>query len=167
MLASFEKLSPNSRVWVYQSDRALTDSEQKNLLTSAESFIQQWAAHGQSLLASATIRYNHFLIIATDEGFNMASGCSIDSSFRFVQEAGSNFDVDFFQRTNLAFLMDGSVTLCQMTQLKESIEDGKVGYETLFFDNNIQTKSELDTKWIVNAGESWLKRYFQATKSVL
>ena len=167
MLASFEKLSPQSRIWIYQSNRALSNTEQRTILENAESFIQQWAAHGQSLLASATVLHDHFLIIATDENFNMASGCSIDSSFRFVQESGSHLNIDFFQRTNLAFLVNGKVELIRMNALKPAIEDGRISEETSFFNNNIHTKSELETQWIVNAGESWLKRYFQSTKSVL
>ena len=167
MLAPFEKLSLRSRIWIYQANRSLSDTEQRTILKSADSFVQQWAAHGQSLLASATVLYDHFFIIATDENFNMASGCSIDSSFRFVQESGSHLNIDFFQRTNLAFLVDNKVELIQMNALKQAIEDGRISEETSFFDNNIHTKSELETQWIVNAGESWLKRYFQTTKSVL
>lgn len=167
MLSPFEELSIASRVWIYQADKTLTQADQDTLLSASEEFLSQWAAHGQSLLASATIKHNHFLIIATDEGFNMASGCSIDSSFRFVQEVGSKLGINFFDRTNLAFLNKEQVQFVAMTDIKSSIAAGVIDGRSKFFDNNLTTKSELEERWIVNAEESWLKRYFQTSKSVL
>ncbi len=167
MLSPFEELSAESRIWIYQADRALSNEEQQTLLLASEQFLQQWAAHGQSLLASATIEHSHFLIIATDEGFNMASGCSIDSSFRFVQEMGDKLNVGFFDRANLAFLKNDSVQFVKMNDLKSEVANGLIQGNSLFFDNNLSTKGELEEKWIVKANESWLNRYFQTAKSVL
>lgn len=167
MLAPFEQLKPLSRIWIYQADRPISNSEAQAMLAASEKFIQEWAAHGQSLLASATVMHNQFLIIATDENFNLASGCSIDSSLRFVQGLGSQMSFDFFQRTNLAFYINQEVKLVALSALKGEIVQGNIASDTLFFDNNIGTKAELQEKWIVNAGESWLKRYFQVTPNVL
>ncbi len=167
MLSPFEKLSAASRVWIYQADKSLTQAGQDALLTASEEFLSQWAAHGQSLLASATIKHDHFLVIATDEGFNMASGCSIDSSFRFVQEMGSKLKINFFDRANLAFLDNEQVHFIAMKDMKASIASGVIDSNSLFFDNNLGTKEELEKSWIVKAEESWLKRYFQTSKSVL
>ena len=167
MLAPFEQLKPLSRIWIYQADRPINDEAQQTMLTASEKFIQEWAAHGQSLLASATVMHNQFLVMATDENFNMASGCSIDSSFRFVQGLGNEMSFDFFQRTNLAFYVNQKVKLVVLTALKGEIAKGNITSDTLFFDNNITTKAELHEKWIVSAGESWLKRYFQVTPNVL
>ena len=162
MPTSFEKLNPNSRIWIYQANRILSDKEQEDLLQQAESFTAQWVAHGRPLMASTTILHDYFLIIAVDETFGTASGCSIDSAFQFVRKTGSNLNIDFFQRTNLAFLIKGVVQLIQTGALKQAVEKGKVSTDTAFFNNNIQTKAELRTKWVVHAGESWLKRYFHA-----
>lgn len=167
MLTPFEQLKPLSRIWIYQADRSINGDEQQTMLAASEKFIQQWAAHGQSLLASAMVMHNQFLVIATDENFNLASGCSIDSSFRFVQGLGKEMSFDFFQRTNLAFYINQEVKLVALSGLKDEIAKGNITGDTLFFDNNINTKAELHEKWIVSAGESWLKRYFQVTPNVL
>ena len=167
MLTPFEELKPQSRIWIYQADRRIDNEDQQAMLNSSEKFIQEWAAHGQSLLASACVMHNQFLVIATDENFNLASGCSIDSSFRFVQGLGNEMSYDFFQRTNLAFYINQEVKLVSLSNLKKEIAEGNIDNNTLFFDNNINTKAELHEKWIVNAGESWLKRYFQVTPNVL
>lgn len=166
MLVSTSDLSSNSRVWIYQADRQLTPSEQAKIITSSNSFLNQWAAHGADLKASAEIRYDYFLIIAADESFNQASGCSIDAQFRFVQEIAQTMNIDFFNRSNLAFFINERLKMTNMKEIKSQILEGEVKAEDTFFDNNVKTIGELSTKWMVNANESWLKRYFPAVETV-
>ncbi|MFY0593164.1 hypothetical protein [Roseivirga sp.] len=167
MLSPFENLSAKARIWIYQADRRIDQKEEQTILSGAEKFITEWAAHGQSLLASAAVFHGYFLVIATDENFNLASGCSIDSSFRFVQQLGGELQIDFFQRTNIAFSVNGEVKLIPMSKIKEEVAQGNITNESFFFDNNIGDKSELEDKWLVRADKSWLKRYFQTSASVL
>lgn len=166
MLTPFEKLSENARIWIYQADRKLEKEEQNEILELTEAFLHKWAAHGQALLASAKIEHNYFLVICIDESFNMASGCSIDSSVHFVQELEGKFNLNFFERSNLAFLINGEVELIPMQQLKTAVAEKNIQPDTLFFNNNIGTKAELEHKWCVKANESWLNRYFQTAESV-
>jgi hypothetical protein len=166
MLTDFKSLSPNSRVWIYQSERVLTIEEQQLMLDETTLFLNQWAAHGNNLMASAQMFHDAFLVIATDESFNMASGCSIDSSFRFVQELGAKMKIDFLQRINLAFLLGEKVSIVKLTDLKAMVENGAIDTNTLFFNNTIQKKFELENDWCVKAGETWLARYFKTTANV-
>ena len=34
--------------------------------------------------------------------------------------------------------------------------------ETLFFDNTVQRKGQLEKNWCVEAGKTWLNKYFKA-----
>ena len=47
---------------------------------------------------------NRFLILAVDESQASASGCSIDSSVKFVKAMESELGTDFFNRMNLVIL---------------------------------------------------------------
>lgn len=166
MRKAFEELSDKSRVWIFQSTAPL-GAKSEGILQEADQFLQQWAAHGAALLASSTIEYDHFLIIATDEDFNMASGCSIDSMTRFVQELAERHQLDLFDRSKLAFLKEKEVLLIDMKGMKEKVSQGFFDSEMLFFNNNIGTKAQLQNEWLVKPEESWLSRYFQSAKSVL
>lgn len=166
MLANFDKISDQARVWIYQADRAVSAEEKSQITANLEGFLGQWAAHGSALQAAGGILYDHFLVICIDESFQMASGCSIDSSVRFVQELGQRLGIDFFKRTNLAFELENGINLVEMPKLKAAIEAGQVKADSLFFDNNIQSKGQLESQWRVKASESWLKRYFKASLSV-
>jgi hypothetical protein len=166
MLTQFETISDTSRLWIYQANRPFTAEENETILSSTLAFMEKWAAHGQDLKASVTTKYNQFLIIATDESFNTASGCSIDSSVHFVQGLGNKFDIDFFDRMKLAFLVDNEVKIVPLNELKEQIIGRHIGSESRFFNNTITTKGDLNEQWLVNAGNSWLKRYFKVHESV-
>lgn len=166
MLTNFEGMGDNSRIWIYQSDRPVTADEKTAILLDSEIFLKRWAAHGNDLKASGTILHDHFLIICTDESFNLASGCSIDSSVQFVQSLGQKYGIDFFQRTNLAFWENDAIKMVKLNELKALVASGEIGADSLFFENTIQAKSLLQTQWRVKAGETWLKRYFKAALNV-
>lgn len=166
MRKAFEELSDKSRIWIFQSTMPLGEKSEQ-ILEEADQFLQQWAAHGAALMASSTIEYDHFLIIATDEDFNMASGCSIDSMTRFVQELAQRHQLNLFDRSKLAFLKGGEVLQIDMKSIKDKVAQGYFDSQMLFFNNNISTKSQLQNEWLVKPEESWLRRYFQSAKSVL
>ena len=165
-MKAFEALSDGARLWIYQSDRLLKAHEQEWILGKLGAFLSEWAAHGQDLSASANILHDHFIVIAVDESFNLASGCSIDQSVQLMKKVGEHFNIDFFNRANIAFMLDGQVTLIPMSALKTHIEKGSLNENTSFFQNTIQTKKELKSNWLIKAGESWLKKYFQKAINV-
>lgn len=166
MLTSFEKMGDNSRIWIYQSDRPINGLEKQKIQQETEEFLMQWAAHGNDLRAASTILHDHFLIISIDEAFNLASGCSIDSSVHFVQELGKRYSINFFERTNLAFWQNEDIRLVKLRDLKGLIVSEQISPNSVFFENTIQTKGKLENHWRVQASETWLKRYFSASLNV-
>ena len=59
------------------------------------------------------------------------------------------FKVDFFNRTNLAFVSKDKIQLLPLNQLPYAFENGFILEDTLFFNNVIQTKSDLENKSII------------------
>ncbi len=166
MRTAFESLSEESKIWVFQSSKAIDESTAHNILTETDTFLHQWAAHGADLLASATIEFNRFLIIGIDQEFNMASGCSIDSMVRFVQGIEQKYNLGLFDRTKLVFKKQNQLEICEMNEMKNLVAENFFDSETLYFNNNIDKKGQLKTDWLVNPEETWLKKYFQTAKSV-
>ncbi|WP_109833081.1 hypothetical protein [Reichenbachiella versicolor] len=160
MLVAFEELPETARVWVYQANRKLTKEEQSSIDIKSSQFLEQWAAHGAPLKSSFQILHDQFLVISVDEGFNAASGCSIDSSVGLIRDLQSEFSIDFFDRTKICFLKDNEVFGAPMTELKSLIADGQIEDSTLTFNNLVQNIQEFKNNWVVPAKESWIKRYF-------
>ena len=99
----FPTFSDKARIWVYQSSRLLTEPERKDMEDMAKTFAQRWVSHGTQLEADATFLSPFHLALAV-EGNMEASGCSIDSSVRFIKELGNQFQIDFFNRMKVAVM---------------------------------------------------------------
>lgn len=97
------------RVWVYLSNRLLTKEEQGAITRELNAFVDQWAAHGHSLKASAQILWDGLFVLAVDETAEPASGCSIDSSVKFMRSLGERFHFNPFDRTVFAYLKDDTL----------------------------------------------------------
>ncbi|NJM25413.1 MAG: hypothetical protein HC859_07935 [Bacteroidia bacterium] len=165
MLVPFESLPDNARIWIYQSPRALTPAEYGIVQTYLTGVTEAWAAHGQALKSSFVIRFNQFIIIGVDEDYNAASGCSVDSFVNAMHALGSKLSLDFFDRQQVAFQIDG-ITIISLGELKEKHANGIWSAGTPTFNNVVQAKADLNTKWIVPAGETWLKRYIPRERTV-
>ncbi len=162
MWIDFNQLPDHARLWVYQANRLLTNTEVLTIEQAMKPNLNSWAAHGQPLLASAAVIDNRFLLIAVDENQSLPSGCSIDASVRFVQGIGQQLNADFMDRAVAYRTADGRVQTLPLPAIKPAVADGQLTPDTLVFNTLVATKAELQANWQVRAGETWLKRYFKA-----
>jgi hypothetical protein len=93
-----------------------------------------------------------------DERNAGVSGCSTDSSVRFVKGLGEKYGVDFFNRTNLAFFVKDKIQLLPMNQLSYAVQNHFISGDTLYFNNLVQTKKDLEDGWIIPVKASWLAK---------
>ena len=156
---SFEALSPDSRIWVFQSDRKLNSEEINNIKIEANQFAENWVSHDNKLKAASEIFYNQFLVLAVDEGIHAASGCSIDSSVAFISNIENKYGLNFLNRDNVAFILEDQVKLISFKNIKHHFGIGSISGNTLVFNNLVSKKSELDSRWLVPVSESWVSRY--------
>lgn len=155
------EFSSHSRVWVYQSDRKLTDAETLQAQVLLDNFTTGWTAHNNQLLAKAEIRYNRFLILFVDESQAGASGCSIDKSVNFMKQLEQHFGINLFDRFNLAYRDGEEILSVPRHQFEELLKAGKINTETIVFNNLAQNITELQTKWEVPFKDSWHIQLFR------
>ena len=160
MNVAFDRLPPRARVWIYQASRPLTETELIPLLPRLAAFAEEWTSHGRQVAASAQFLHRQFLVIGLDEEVAGASGCSIDASVRFVRELEQLLGVGLLEKSQMAFLADGELRLLTRRELRAAIAAGQVRADTLYFNNTVSTKGELDEQWPAPAGQTWLSSYF-------
>ncbi len=151
-----ESFNKESRVWIYQSTRPFNTRESLDIEISIKNFTNNWQSHGNDVKAFGNLFFDYFLILIADETKAGVTGCSTDSSVHFVKELGLKYQVDFFDRNNLAFIMDDQVQLLALNQLQSAFEKNFINAETAYFNNIVQTKIELETSWIIPIKQSWL-----------
>ena len=160
MYVAFDQLPDTARVWIYQASRPLTSAETVSILPTLAQFGEEWTSHGRTLLASAAVLHQHFLVLGLDEAVAGASGCSIDASVRFVAQLEQHLGLELLEKSWLAFVQNGQVQLLDRRELKAAVASGTLGPDTLYFDNTLATKGELATHWPRPAAQTWLARYF-------
>ncbi len=159
MYTEFEKMPETARVWVYQANRELNDNEVEIVANTLKKAIDGWAAHGSPLLSSFKILHNRFVVVATDESMNAASGCSIDASTRWLKELGAELSIDFFDRSQ-AYLEGETIKTFTIFQAKQQVNNGIIAPDSVVFLNNVQTLKEFLSYWKNKAANSYLKKYF-------
>ena len=162
-----DNFHPDSRVWIYQSNRLFTLSEALEIEEMLKEFVIQWKSHGIPVKGDAYLFFGQFIVLIADETATGVSGCSTDSSVRLIKDIQQRFNVNMFDRTSLAFLVKDKVQLLPLSQLQHAVENGFINADTLYFNNLVQTKEELESKWIVPVKDSWLKTKISFSKSVV
>lgn len=148
----------NARLWVYQSNRSLTNDEVKVISQQGKQFINDWSAHGAQLTAAFEVLYNRFVVISVDEQQASASGCSIDKSVQFIKELEKQFGIDFFDRLQVVYRKADGLESCSLAAFEKLATEGEVNEKTVVFNNMVASKKEFDSNWEVPVAESWHKR---------
>jgi hypothetical protein len=147
---------PQSRVWIYQSNRLFAMNEALQIEEMLKGFARQWKSHGTPVKGEAHLFFGQFIVLIADETATGVSGCSTDSSVRLIKDIEQQFNVSMFDRTTLAFVVKDKVELLPLPQLQYAFDNGFINSDTSYFNNLVQTKEELESKWIVPVKDSWL-----------
>jgi hypothetical protein len=161
-----ENFSPDSRVWIYQSSRFFTLNEALTIEDLLNDFTAKWLSHGVPVKGAAFLFFGQFIVLMADENATGVSGCSTDSSVRLIKEMEKRFKVELFDRTTLAFVVKDKIQLLPLSQLQYAMDNGFIGPDTLYFNNLVQTKVELEKNWIVAIKDTWLSKKISMQKTV-
>lgn len=154
-----ENFHPQSKVWMYQSNRPFTPEEIKNINAELKLFAQKWTAHNLQLKAMAQVLEDRFILLMVDETQTGASGCSIDTSVNFMKALGEKYGVDFFNRMLFSYLNQNGIETKPLSEIPSLKERKILADDTPVFNNLILTKAEFDSGWQIPFGQSWLQRF--------
>ena len=147
----------DSRVWIYQCNRAFREKEVLEINEQLLQFYEQWESHGKKVKAWAGILFNQFIVMMADEKASaLVGGCSIDSSVRIIKSLEHQYGIQLFDRMSISFLIEDKVQMLPLQQIKYAAEKGYINKDTLFYNNAITTKEEMLHSWLVPIHESWL-----------
>lgn len=148
------------RIWIYQADRILSQEESAQISAELVAFADQWKVHGKPLSASAELRDNLFVILKVDEDIAAASGCSVDSSVRFLKGLEERYAVQLFDRMQFAYRSAKGIGVVNRSGFEKLLAAGEIDDNTLVFDNTITYDHQLESEWAVPFKDSWHKRLF-------
>lgn len=160
---NYQQLLPShfadhSRVWIYQSNRPFGISEAIQLEDMLNNFTASWLSHGAPVKAYGNLFFGRFIVLMADESATTVGGCSTDSSVRFIKEVETRFAVSLFDRQMLSFLVNNKIENLPLSQLQYAMDNGFLNADTIYFNNLVATKKELEDKWMIPVKESWLAK---------
>lgn len=151
-------LPEDSKVWVYQAGKKITDDVTEQIKEALYNFSMSWVSHGQELDSYGHLFHSQFIVLVAD-GSNLPSGCSVDSSVHFIQALGNKYNIDFFDRMTFTYMIDEEVHTIHSSKLGQSYKSGLITDETFMFDNLVSDKEHFITEWIKPLNESWHKKF--------
>lgn len=156
MLQNFSQLienfSPSSRVWYYLADRSFDGTESDYIQSKLDEFVTvHWKSHGAKLDATGILLHNQLIALSVDDNSLGASGCSIDSSVKFIKDLGAELKVDFFNRMYV-LISNGEETL------RIHISDLANYKEWNLLNPIVSTVQDVQEKGLLSVSESELVR---------
>lgn len=147
-----------SRVWIYQSSRLFSMGEALQIEDLINHFVAGWKSHGTPVKGFGTLFFGQFIILMADENATGVSGCSTDSSVRLIKEIEQLYEVSMFDRQSLAFIIKDKVQLLPMNQVQYALDNQFITPQSVYFNNIVQTKEELESNWLIPLNKSWLAK---------
>ena len=153
MLVDFNTTADQSRIWIYAAEQKLTQDQEGYILKEISTHLQNWEAHKVPLTAGVTILENHFIIVALDDSEHGASGCSIDTLQKLIQNLEKDLSISLLNRLNIFCKIEDEILCIPSFQLVSIAKSN-----TLFYDLTIQKKSELYS-YLKPISEGWCASY--------
>lgn len=158
MYTSFEKLSDQANIWIYQADRELSPIDTNTILEQVKLFLESWSSHGRPLLASAQIRNNYFLILGVEKPDFELSCCTTDSAIQLLHQIKAATSINFLNRNKIIIKDVNKYSVLSLREVKEKLKEGSISPDMFTFDNTITHKQELETAWLIPVKEAWFSR---------
>ncbi len=155
---SYQQFPDNARLWVYQSDRPIPEAAVDGIREKVQDFAQGWVSHDRRLRAFGDVWHQRFIVLMVDESMAGASGCSIDTSVRFLKGLQAEHGLDLFDRMRFSYRKDGEVFTVSREAFAEKYAAGEIDDHTLVFDTLITSKGDLESAWEKPLAKSWHRR---------
>ena len=155
MVVTFDKISDDSRIWIFQSNQLISNIDIESLEKKIDAFLSSWTSHGDQLMVASKIKYNLFIIIALDESCSTASGCSIDKLVNFIKNIQNEYQISLLDRLDLSYRDKNKISVLRLDDFKRKILEKKINNDTIVFNNLINLKSDLTDNWEIPLNRSW------------
>src|SRR5687768_6005688 len=156
MNTRLNEFSPQSKVWVYLSDREFTTEEANEIQHKLDLFSLEWIAHKKDLKSTAFVLHNRFLILVVDESQNPASGCSIDASTRFIKGIEKEHGISLFNRLLVAYKTNNHLDVIPYPEIQSKLDSGEISGDTKMFNNLVDSLKGLKENFEIPISQSWV-----------
>lgn len=155
----FESFPDSSRLWVFSLNGQVPDSEK--FQHGVQKFVSGWKAHGSPLKASVEIIDNQLLLVAADEEYSSASGCSIDALSKEISRLSQEAGLSVCDGGQVTFKFGENWKAVSRAEFQKLISAGQVNKETSVVDATLTSVGDLRSKGVIKpVKEGWHVKAF-------
>ena len=156
----FSHLPDTARLWVYATDRRLTDVEAESLTHRLEDFLNEWQSHGRPVEGAAEVRDRRFVLLAAhlpEAPAGDVSGCGIDASVHVLEDFADEFELGWQSGLDVFYRApDGAVRSASRPAFEALAEKGSVDADTPVFERGLDSVAALrEGRFEQPASQSW------------
>ena len=131
----FQNLHPQSKIWIYIYKEKIDGITQNNISSLFNDFHKDWKSHGKRVNGQLKFIKENLLIVGADYFPNGMCGRAVDAQVRFINKVNKEFNLDLLNRTNIAFIKEGSIVVHNYNNLEALIKEGLVNKSTVYCNN--------------------------------
>lgn len=149
MFVPFQQMPSNARVWIYACSESLTDAQSSGIEKDIQLFVEEWLSHKREVNGSGVLLGSRVICLSADETDVDVSGCSIDSSVRFIKSLEEKYGINCFDRSLMVY-QDGSdkFQAIDFRKISSAVEAGELNEDTLIFNLQATTAGQIIQPWI-------------------
>jgi len=165
MFVPFNEMPADARIWIYPCSRTLSDAEVAAVKADVSAFVEEWLSHKRIVKGSGTVLHHRFILLSADEEDVDVSGCSIDSSVRFIKTVEASLGIGCFERTRVYFLnASGELDAVDFREIRSAAEEGRLNADTTIFNIQVSRVADMDGRWMIPLGDSPYARFLPVAK---
>jgi hypothetical protein len=161
----FDQMPSSARAWVYTANRILNASESELVQERLAPFLTEWSSHGTPLKAASQVIDQAIIVVAVENGFEAASGCSIDKSVRVLKDLEQEFKISLFDRLQILYRQSASsvVQVLPLGEFKNKLAAGEISADGSIVNTQVASVGELKSELWKEVKDSWLAKFLPST----
>lgn len=154
-------MNKNFKLFIFQSNRLLSVSEEAIITEILTVFLQSWNAHGADLKSKLKILNHKFIVIEVDEEQAKASGCSMDKLNQCIRDIDSQFNLDLLNRLLVSFQKEenSEIETIPLNKFKEKIKNSEISSDSIVYNLSVSNSDEFKSKFKQPLKDSWANIY--------
>lgn len=149
MFVPFDQMPSEARVWIYTGSELFTTGQSVEIQKDIETFVEEWLSHKRIVKGSGVILGGRVICLAADENDVDVSGCSIDSSVRFIKSLETKYGVNCFDRSLMVYKSgEDEYQVLDFRKIASNVESGVLDEDTLVFNLQSSTVADVNNPWI-------------------
>ncbi|MEE9348754.1 MAG: ABC transporter ATPase [Flavobacteriaceae bacterium] len=151
MIANYQNLSEEAKVFLYPSSRKFYPNELEELDQKIKEFISSF----EDISIAFKIEYQRFIIFFISEDVTISTSF-MDKIANFIIQLETDYSITLLDKVNVCFKQGEHVQYQEMKRFRELIKKKSVSKKTIVFNNFLQSKYEFENQWEVVITDSWL-----------